>query len=213
MNQIAIAGDALAEKRREAARKAVETRRARLAAGISPGTVVPFKAKPPAPSAVSAALAAFEAEAGSECPDWHKAALALKTALTSRRDGRATIIRPAAEARPTALPSPPWHDYPVKGENPFHIVNPTIVVTFADGEIVRAPAVSKRGKPVNIGRGLRIAIAFYQARMAWRAGKSAHLFYCDVPAITACHCEDTGEQYDGELCTLKTADSRKDRSR
>jgi len=41
---------------------------------------------------------------------------------------------------------------------------------FADGEVVRAPAVSAKDKPVNIGRGLRVAIAFYQARACRRAG-------------------------------------------
>lgn len=219
MNQIAIIPDALTLKRREAARKAVATRRARLASTGSAVTtiaaftnVVPFKAKTPTQADIDSALAAFEAESGSDTPDWHRAALALRHALRSRPQ---YIDDKPRATKPAALPAPPWPDYDVKGVSATNIVNPRIVVTFADGEIVRAPAVGKRGKPVNIGRGLRVAIAFYQVRRVWRIGQSIFhaRFFPAVPEITSCHCEDTGEDYNAELCNLKTVETRKARSR
>lgn len=213
MNQIAIAGELLAERRKAAARKAVETRRARQASGITNPIALAY-ATGPTPREM--ALHAFEQAAkASDCggmPDWHAAAIALKAALTGGREWTQTKNRVVGQSRPTALPAPPWHDYDVKGTGAFHVVNPTIVVTFADGEIVRAPAVGKRGKPVNIGRGLRVACAFYQARMIWRGGKSILLERGPaVPEITACHCEDTGEHYDAALCNIKTAATREGR--
>ena len=80
----------------------------------------------------------------------------------------------------------------------------------ADGEIVRAPATSIKGKPTNVGRGLRIACSFYQARETWRRGKSylSHKDRRALPAIAACICEDTGETFDSELCTMKTLEAR-----
>jgi hypothetical protein len=94
----------------------------------------------------------------------------------------------------------------------FKIRNPTIVVTFEGGEVVRAPAVSARDRPVNIGRGLRVAIAFCQARICHRAGLRFDPSYVrQVPAIIACICEDTGEIYDAKQCTMRTVESRKGR--
>jgi hypothetical protein len=109
-----------------------------------------------------------------------------------------------------ALPAPRWHDYPVDRVNSFSIRTDILVVTFADGEIVRAPAVSAKGKPTNIGRGLRVAIAFYQARRCCRAGIRFRAgVHAAVPAISACICEDTGETFDAEECTIRTIESRK----
>jgi len=210
LNQIAV-NDDLTARRREAARKAVATRRSRLANGISSPIAAAFAISP---SPREMALLAFEqaaraADSGA-MPDWHGAALVLKAALTGGSEWQESKTRVLRQARPTALPAPAWHDYPVNGANPFHLCNPTVVVTFADGEVVRAPAVSRRGKPVNIGRGLRIAIAFYQARIAWRSGlKNEAGYWTAVPPITSCYCEDTGETFDAQLCTIKTTETRK----
>lgn len=203
MNQLAVIDD-LAAKRSAAARKAVATRRARLAADPH-APVNLFKA--PARRNIDSALAAFEVEANAEMPDWHKAAMLLKQALTERQGAKVLTIKPPKVA---AIAAPVWHDYEVKSVGAFHVVSPMIVVTFADGEVVRAPAVGKRGKPVNIGRGLRVACAFYQTRQVWRSGKSCiGANFSAVPEIVACHCEETGEDYNPELCTIRTEDVRR----
>ncbi|MBR0693628.1 hypothetical protein [Bradyrhizobium lablabi] len=206
MTQLAVIDD-LAARRSAAARKAVETRRARLASGMANPIAAAF-AISPTPREI--ALHAFEQAAKSEMPDWHAAALALKAALTGDSEWRASRTRVLRQNKPTALPAPPWHDYPVDRLGSFKVRNPTIVVTFEDGEMVRAPAVSAKDKPVNIGRGLRIAIAFYQARICRRSGlRNEPGFWPAAPAITACICEETGEIFDAEQCTIRTIESRK----
>lgn len=223
MNQLAVIDD-LAARRSAAARKAVETRRARAAlhqTGISlhekgPSLRVRLQdgvspvARLKKPSR-ECALAAFDREAASDTPDWHHAAIELRRALAARPQ---TLTKKVT--RPVALPPPAWPDYPVDHLTGFKVRNPTIVVTFANGEVVRAPAVSARDKPVNIGRGLRVAIAFCQARLCRRSGYSLlspKRRRPAVPAITACSCEDTGEIYDAKLCTMRTVEARKGRGR
>jgi hypothetical protein len=209
MNQLAVIDD-LAARRSAAARKAVETRRRNLAAGASRNPIAEAFAVGPTPKemALHAWDQAVKASESGEMPDWHLAALALKAALTGGREWQASKARVLRQERPVAIPAPAWPDYRVDNLSSFKIRNPTLVVTFADGEIVRAPAVSARDKPVNIGRGLRVAIAFYLARRARAKGKSACGFTAKVPAITNCLCEDTGEIYNAELCTAKTIDHR-----
>ena len=208
MTQLAIISD-LAAHRKEAGRKAAETRRARLQNGVYPVAVLKkhngIQLKP-SKLLLSHALAAFELEAQSDAPDWHRVALTLKQALT------APPALTQKSARPAALPPPVWADYPVDHLGSFKVRNPTIVVTFANGEVVRAPAVSAKNKPVNIGRGLRVAIAYCQSRLAGRSGYSllSKRRRPAVPAITACVCEDTGERYDAEQCTLRTVEARRE---
>lgn len=207
MNQLAVIDD-LAARRSAAARKAVETRRARMQ-----GLIPPMQPKTPSMQrnghSMQQALAAFEREASSEMPDWHKVALTLKTALTTRADRPAPTIRIDRQPRPTAIPAPPWPDYRVDHLRGFAVRNPIIVVTFADGEVVRAPAVSARDKPTNIGRGLRVAISFHQLRSIRKAGlRFERGSWPATPAIVNCICEETGESYNAELCTAKTAEYR-----
>lgn len=200
MSQVAIIDPAA--RRSAAAFKAWETRRA---LGWAP--VQRTDAPEPRQSEADAALAAFEREAAKESPDWYSVALKLKAVVEGRRSSRMLNTRATA-----APPTPHWHDYPVNHLSGFKTRNPTIVVTFADGEVVRAPAVSALNRPLNIGRGLRVAIAFYQERVRRRAG--GH-FECGdgqfsdvppvVPSIVACYCEDTGEAFDAERCTSQTA--------
>lgn len=221
MNQLAVIDD-LAARRSAAARKAVETRRARAAlhqTGVSlheraPSLHSAFHGAVARRALISTpemALAAFDREAASDTPDWHRAAIELRRALTARPQ---TLTQKVT--RSVAIAAPVWPDYPVDHLGSFKIRNPTIVVTFANGEIVRAPAVSARDKPVNIGRGLRIAIAFCQARLCRRMGLSMlspKRRRPAIPAIVACICEDTGEIYDAKQCTMRTIESRKGRGR
>jgi hypothetical protein len=202
MNQLAIIDD-LAARRSAAANKAWETRRLR---GTAP--TLTYRSTP---SARADALATFEREAAADMPDWHRAALALKHALGAGQSRALAAGAPRpGRIKPLALPAPRWHDYPVDRVGSFSIRTDILVVTFACGEIVRAPAVSAKGKPTNIGRGLRIAIAFYQARACWRRGIKFRLgVHAAVPAIASCSCEDTGEIFDAEQCTLRTIETRK----
>jgi hypothetical protein len=92
--------------------------------------------------------------------------------------------------------------------------SPVVVVTFADGETVRAPAVSLPGKPVNIGRALRVAVSYYQGRIVARYNALIAHDYCErlsvcdsefvatipVPAVVSAICETTGAEYDPAAC-------------
>lgn len=190
----------LAARRSAAANKAWETRRLQ---GTAP--VVHKNAGSLHKNAAADAIAAFEREAASDMPDWHRAALSLRQALTAQPLKRHV----AFPAKSKVIAPPAWPDYAVDHLSAFKVRNPTIIVTFADGEVVRAPAVSAFGKPLNIGRGVRVAIAFYQARIAWRAGlKNRPGFWRAVPAIAACISED-GETFDAGQCTVRTIESRK----
>ncbi|TMI98459.1 MAG: hypothetical protein E6G97_25885 [Alphaproteobacteria bacterium] len=83
-----------------------------------------------------------------------------------------------------------WADYAVTDRKSAVVPAPIVQVTFADGETVRAPFATSKGQPLNIGRGLRTAIAFYRARIARRCHRhpidDGRGFCIDVPAITAC---------------------------
>lgn len=198
MNQLTVIDDAAA-RRSAAANKAWATRRQQ---GWSRA---PTTRAQKSTSAANQALAAFEAEDAKVIPDWHSVALKFKKALVN---GARSHVIPRAP-RPLALPPSRWHDYPVDRVGSFSIRTDVLIVTFADGEIVRAPAVSAKGKPTNIGRGLRIAIAFYQARACWRRGiKFRPGVHPAVPAIAACVCEDTGETFDAGECTVRTVEAR-----
>lgn len=204
MNQIAVID------RGAAARKAWDTRRQRAQGSVPSLHGNGVRLHEPRRSLHDDALAAFEREANSESPDWHRAALMLKRALASGNALARTKQVRETTCKPNALPSPPWPDYLVDHLTAFKVRNPTIVVTFADGEVVRAPAVSAKNKPVNVGRGLRVAIAFYQARACRRAGlPNLPGFRSAAPSITSCTCEDTGEIFDAEQCTIRTAEVRK----
>ncbi len=196
MNQLAVID--LTTKRSAAALKAWETRRSRQ---LEEHRHQAAEIEPPRQSGANEALAAFEREASADNPDWHRASLLLRRALVEKQAPKPKALRQAD--------APAWHDYPIGSVNPLSLHNPTVLVTFADGERVRAPAVSRRGRPVNIGRGLRVAIAFYQARIAWRSGLSNEAGnWRAVPPVVRCTCEDTGESYDVELCNTKTAEHR-----
>lgn len=125
------------------------------------------------------------------------------------------LAMPASKAKPaeTATDSrfAPWADYAIPKTATGQKLgkSPVIVVAFADGETVRAPAVSLPGKPLNIGRALRVAIAFYQCRIAGRMGAnsdSAHVVA--VPGILSATCETTGAEFDPADCSARTADAR-----
>lgn len=197
MNALVPLSD-LAARRSLAAHKAWATRRAQFE-----GRAAPRHAKTKSLRAL--AIEAYEREAASDNPDWHRAALRMKAAMAPAP----AVIEQRGEI--AKLPPPAWPDYPVNDaqNRRLQFPSPVLVVTFADGGVVRAPAVSLIGKPVNVGRGLRVAIAFYQARLCWTLGlRNRPGTRPAVPAIVACVCEDTGERYDAAECNARTAGDR-----
>lgn len=191
---------ALAARRSEAAHKAWATRRAQ---GWTPrsGPVTTSRGNP----AIAAAIERFETEAEKAMPDWHGVALDFKRALAARP--QTITVSPVAQLPPPRIPD---YDLDRATWRRLQWPSPILVVTFEDGEVVRAPAVSLLKKPVNAGRGLRVAIAFYQARICRRNGlRNLPGTRPAVPEITSCICESTGETYDVAACNAKTVEDRK----
>ncbi|MGY4224355.1 hypothetical protein ACVMIH_001716 [Bradyrhizobium sp. USDA 4503] len=134
--------------------------------------------------------------------------------------GIADLLRlslPSAKAKAAAAETgadngAPWSDYDIPASATKRLgKSPIIVVTFFCGAVVRAPAVSLPGKPVNIGRGLRVAFAFYRARIAREFGKASAIGSdcVNVPAIVSAVCDATGAEYGADECNAKTAEFRR----
>jgi hypothetical protein len=164
-----------------------------------------------------AILAYDNASANPAAANWRGVAELLRLALPT---AKAKAIEPATESR-----FAPWADYPIPHNASGKRLgkSPVVVVSFADGETVRAPAVSLPGKPVNIGRALRVAVAFYQARIVGRynalipdnfgAGllssmDSEFVATIPLPAVVSVICETTGGEYDPAACSEMVARSR-----
>jgi hypothetical protein len=199
-------GRDLAVIRTGAAHKAWATRRERGWAPKAHGDAHNPRPK----SAAEEALAAFELQAESTCPDWHAAALKLRAALRGPASAP-VVVRVRPQPKPLAIVAPAWPDYNVERGtwNTLQWPSPILVVIFADGEVVRAPAVSLRGRPVNVGRGLRLAIAFYTSRRARRTGlRDLPGTRPATPEITSCVCEDNGQVYDAGECSGRTVGAR-----
>lgn len=107
----------------------------------------------------SEALSAYDAARESAAPDWRGVAELLRAALGDTKAKRTQAggladYHVEVNARKLVWPSP------------------VIAVTFADGESVRMSFACLPGKPLNVGRGLRVACAAYVSRMRsrYRAG-------------------------------------------
>lgn len=148
-----------------------------------------------------AILAYDNATAAPDGANWRAVADLLRLALPATKAKGATV-----EASRFA----PWADYDVSTASAKRCgKSPVVTVTFACGEIVRAPAVSLPGKPINIARALRVALAFYRARIARNvAGMHSDGSDCiAVPEIVAAVC-DNGAEFDPADCNAKTAERR-----
>lgn len=148
-----------------------------------------------------AILAYDNASADPAAANWRAVADILRLALPAVKAAK------IPEADPTR---PSWADYDIPQNATRKLgKSPILVVTFEGGEVVRCPAVSLPGKPVNIGRGLRVASAFYQCRIANRAGENSDWSRCvNVPAFASVICETDGTEYDPAECSARTAESR-----
>jgi hypothetical protein len=151
-----------------------------------------------------AVLAYDNATADPASADWRAVAELLRAALPAARK----------VAKESAVPSW-WQDYAPNGKCVFSSVE----VTFADGRTIRASAATNPGKPLNLGRALRTAIAFYRAKMhrlvgapamCGHGGDTLHAFdaHVAVPDIAMVVHLDTGAVFDPEVCSRLTADTR-----
>ncbi|WP_171947578.1 hypothetical protein [Bradyrhizobium erythrophlei] len=154
-----------------------------------------------------AILAYDNATANPDGANWRGIADLLRLALPAQKAGSGAAKIPDGAADP-------WADYVIPASATKKLgKSPIIVVTFACGAVVRAPAVSLPGKPVNIGRGLRVAFAFYRARIAREFGKASAIGSdcVAVPSIISAICDATGAEYPAEECNARTAEYRRGR--
>ena len=88
--------------------------------------------------------------------------------------------------------------------------SPRIAVRFMDGEAVFTHVPSAPGKPLNIGRALRVAIVMYRSRkgVQRRAGFREYDRAIPVPEIFQVRCLETDELFDVDACNKHTATER-----
>ena len=125
----------------------------------------------------AAALAAYHAAHSTEAPNWQSIAKMLAECIPAPRG-----TNPAATDG-----CPPIADYPISGRYRTDRVGPTCVVTFSDGEVTRMSTATLPNRPLNVGRGLRLCVAAYEARQRRTERNSI------VPPIAGCRFERNGE--------------------
>lgn len=148
------------------------------------------------------AQTAFDAAISSPSPDWRAVAELFHAALQGEPKRRA---RTEAEA---SLP-----DYNVDRVK-LHCRSPRIAVRFMDGEAVFTHVPSASGKPLNIGRAVRVAVIMYRSRkgVQQRAGFTEDDRAIPVPEIFQVRCLETDELFDPDACNRHTAAVRGSRT-
>ena len=88
--------------------------------------------------------------------------------------------------------------------------SPRIAVRFMDGEAVFTHVPSASGKPLNMGRALRVAIIMYRSRRSiqQRHGFRDYDRAMPVPEIFQVRCLETDEIFDVDACNAHTAGER-----
>ena len=150
-----------------AGQKAAQTRRLRLA-GLAPAA----PAKAPTRGADLARLLALVTEGAAKGASVTPEMAALARSLASPLASRPSPLPPQgglAKNAPTASPgrsSPfaPWADYQITRKFRADRPGPTCAVTFADGETCRMTTATQPGKPLNVGRGLRLCVLAWHQR-------------------------------------------------
>jgi hypothetical protein len=158
-----------------------------------------------------AILAYDNATASPADANWRGVAELLRLALPNSKAKAETLETDSRYA--------PWADYPIPHNAGGKRLgkSPVCVVTFADGEVIRVPAVSLPGKAVNIGRALRVAVSFYHGRIVARVNDCIEAFEIGtnrvsvtdseftsrlpVPAVVSAICETTAAEYDPAACS------------
>jgi hypothetical protein len=150
---------------------------------------------------VTQAHNAYEAAVNSPFPDWRAVAELFRAAMRAERVKRA--------AKPKTATKHELADYNV---DRVRLVSrsPRIAVLFMDGEAVFTHVPSAPGKPLNVGRALRVAIAMYRSRktVQERFGLHGYDRAILVPEIFQVRCLETNELFDPELCNGATANER-----
>jgi hypothetical protein len=143
---------------------------------------------------------AYDAAVNSPCPDWRAVAELFRAAMQARRVKRARL-KTAATGEIA--------DYNVDRVK-LLCRSPRIAVRFMDGGAVFTHVPSAPGKPLNIGRALRVAIAMYRSRkgMQCQAGFRAFDRAIPVPEIFQVRCLETDELFDVDACNRHTAMER-----
>ncbi len=98
------------------------------------------------------AQAAYEAALNSPFPDWRAVAELFRAAMQAER------VKRTVKPRSGDLP-----DYNVDRVK-LLCRSPRIAVRFMDGEAIFTHVPSASGKPLNVGRALRVAISMYRSR-------------------------------------------------
>ena len=141
---------------------------------------------------------AYDAALNSPCPDWRAVTELFRAAMRTgpvRRAGKPTEGELA--------------DYNVDRVR-LMCRSPRIAVRFMDGEAVFTHVPSAPGKPLNIGRALRVAIVMYRSRKSVqrRAGFHEYERAMPVPEIFQVRCLETDELFDVSACNRHTAEHR-----
>jgi hypothetical protein len=121
------------------------------------------------------AQVAYDAARNSPCPDWQAVAELFRGAIQSWQ------VKPK---RGAAGELPDYNVDRVK----LHCRSPRIAVRFMDGEAVFTHCPSAAGKPLNIGRALRVAIVMYRSRkgVQQRAGFREMTALSPCPKFSRC---------------------------
>jgi hypothetical protein len=154
------------------------------------------------PLTVQAQLA-YEAAINNPCPDWRAVAELFRAALPAARE------REPKSSKAPQPDVPPLADYNVDRIK-LKCRSPRIVVRFMDGEAVFTHVPSAPGKPLNVGRALRVAIAMYRSRRTIqnRLGFREYDRAMPVPDIYQVRCLETDELFDVKACNAHTAAER-----
>jgi hypothetical protein len=146
---------------------------------------------------------AYEAAVNSPCPDWRAVAELFRAAL-----GAAPKRAPKSSA-PMKAKASEIADYNVDRIK-LKCRSPRIAVRFMDGEAVFTHCPSAPGKPLNIGRALRVAIAMYRSRreVQKRLGFREYDRAIAVPDIFQVRCLETDELFNADACNKATVTER-----
>ena len=141
---------------------------------------------------------AYDAALNSQSPDWRAVAELFRAAM------RSESVRRAGKPSEGELA-----DYNVDRVR-LMCRSPRIAVRFMDGETVFTHVPSAPGKPLNIGRALRVAIVMYRSRkgVQRRAGFHEYDRTIPVPEIFQVRCVETDELFDVSACNKHTAKDR-----
>ena len=152
------------------------------------------------PLAVQAQLA-YHAAINNPCPDWRAVAELCRAALKAA---------PKRQSKTPKANAPEIADYNVDRIK-LKCRSPRIAVRFMDGEAVFTHVPSAPGKPLNVGRALRVAVAMYRSRRAVqnRLGFREYDRAMPVPDIYQVRCLESDELFDMDACNAHTAGERR----